>query len=420
MAICPTSAIRLREDERKGLYLPDFYEDDCNQCGLCLEVCPGYSAELAELNEEAFGRAPQDNLIGSYISCYLAHATDSVIRYNSASGGLVTSLLIFALEQGLIDGALITRMKKENPLEPEPFIARTREDILQSFGSKYCPVPANIALREILENEGKYAVVGLPCHIYGIRKAEATNKVLRERIKFHLGIFCSHTVSFRGTEFLLKNLGINSGNVAAISYRGGGWPGGVTVKMKDGSIRFISNQQGSLWSTIFSGFFFTPSCCFSCRDVTNELADISFGDPWLPEIMRVEHTGKSVIVSRSECGEELLHKARTFSAIELAAMDAKDIIRSQRLFLHFKKININSRKRPSNAAENRVDKFSGTGAGFSNRLIAFLTFMNSRLGFSRTGRFLLRYIPLKALRMYTTSFHKYYSNVISKDFDKRR
>ena len=41
-----------------------------------------------------------------------------------ASGGLVSSLLIFALEEGLIDGALVTRMREDNPLRPEPFIAR--------------------------------------------------------------------------------------------------------------------------------------------------------------------------------------------------------------------------------------------------------------------------------------------------------
>ena len=171
---------------------------------------------------------------------------------------------------------------------------------------------------------------------------------------------------------------------------------------------------------MFSGFFFTPSCCFSCRDVTNELADISFGDPWLPEIMRVERTGKSVVISRSERGEELLHKASAGGAIELDTIDARDIIRSQRLFLHFKKVNINSRKGPSKVSEKRVDKSSGTGAGFSNRLIASLALMNRRFGSSIAGRFVLRYIPLEVLCMYTTSFHKYYSNVITKDFDKRR
>jgi len=79
----------------------------------------------------------------------------------------VTALFIFALEKGLIDGALVTGMKKDKPLEPEPFIARTREKIISARGSKYCSVPANIALKEILKakEEERFAVVGLPCHI---------------------------------------------------------------------------------------------------------------------------------------------------------------------------------------------------------------------------------------------------------------
>jgi len=419
VAICPSSAIEIVRDESKKIYLPQLDKEKCDECRLCLEACPGYSVDLAKLNLDVFGKEPEDSLLGNYVGCYLAHATDSDIRYNSASGGLVTSLLIFALEQGLIDGALVTTMKKDSPLEPEPFIARTREDILQSLGSKYCPVPANIALREILQKDGKYAVVGLPCHIYGIRKAEAISKTLRERISLHLGIFCSHTVSFEGTEFLLRKLGIRNEELVDISYRGGGWPGGIGIRLKSGGERFIPNL-GSLWNSIFSGFFFTPSCCLSCGDVTNELADISFGDPWLPEIVRTEHEGKSVVISRSERGEALLHAASSKAAIELEALDARDIIRSQRVFLHFKKVNINSRKGPSNVSENRADASSGTGAGFSNRFIASLTLMNSHFGSSRAGRFLLRYIPLKVLRMYITYYHKYYSRVVNKDFNKSR
>ena len=149
-----------------------------------MKVCPGHEVDFKGLNLEIFGKEPEDILIGNYLNCYVGHATDYDIRYNSASGGLVTALLIFALEEGLIDGALVTRMKKDKPLEPEPFIARTREEIIEARGSKYCPVPANVALREILEaNEGeRFAVVGLPCHIHGMRRAQRVDARLKERV----------------------------------------------------------------------------------------------------------------------------------------------------------------------------------------------------------------------------------------------
>jgi len=45
-----------------------------------------------------------------YLNCYIGHSTDYNIRYNSASGGHVTQLSIFALEVGIIDG----RTRHEN------------------------------------------------------------------------------------------------------------------------------------------------------------------------------------------------------------------------------------------------------------------------------------------------------------------
>jgi len=418
VGICPTSAVKIRLDKRKGTYIPELIENECNQCGICLDACPGHSIDFGKLNLEVFGKDSEDSLLGNYICCYLAHATDREIRYSSASGGLVTSLLAYALEQGLIDGALVTRMKTDNPLEPEPFVARTREEILQALGSKYCPVPANVALREVLERGGQYAVVGLPCQISGIRKAEEASKTLRERVSLHLGIFCSHTLSFRGTEFLLRKLGIRNEEVAEISYRGGGWPGELRIRLKNEDERAIPSQ-GSLWNTIFGGFLFTPYCCLFCGDVTNELADLSFGDAWLPEIMLKGSTGESVVISRSERGEALLQAASSKGTIELAGLDAKDVVRSQRMFLHFKKVNIHSRKRPLRFREREANVSSNAGAGLSNKLIAATALINSRLGSSRVGRFLLSNIPLFVLRRYVGYYETLYNRVITKDFDER-
>ena len=143
-------------------------------------------------------------------------------------------------------------MKKDNPLEPEPFIARTKEEIIEASKSKYCPVPVNVAIKDILNTkEGeRFAIVGLPCHINGIRKAERVSEKLREKIVLHLGIFCSHSLSFQGTKFFLRRLDIKEREVVRIDYRGGGWPGKIKIELTDGRVRLIPNQD-SLWNTSF-------------------------------------------------------------------------------------------------------------------------------------------------------------------------
>ena len=201
VGICPASAIVMPKNSPKGLYAPKVESELCNQCGLCMEVCPGCSVNFRELNKAIFTNEIGDVLIGNYINCYIGHATDYNVRYHSASGGAVSALLIFALEQGLIDGALVTKMSDKNPLEPEVFMATGKEQIISASKSKYCPVPLNIGLKQIGEQDGRFAVVGLPCHIHGIRKAELLHKDLREKIVLHFGIFCSSTLNFSALKY---------------------------------------------------------------------------------------------------------------------------------------------------------------------------------------------------------------------------
>lgn len=175
---------------------------------MCLKVCPGHEVDFKAMNKFISGVENPDTIIGHYNECYVGYSTNEKIRYNSSSGGLVTHFFLSALEYGLIDGALVTRMKHDNPLRPEPFIARSRDETLDAMGSKYCPVPANIALKEILKIPGKIWSCRLPCHIHGTRKAEMIKPLLAKRIVLHLGLVCNHTPTFKALEYLLECHGI--------------------------------------------------------------------------------------------------------------------------------------------------------------------------------------------------------------------
>ncbi len=333
MGICPVDAIEMVIEHEKGIYIPQLDEEKCNQCGLCFEVCPGHAVDFKQLNLEIFGKEPDDILIGNYLNCHIGHATDSNIRYNSSSGGLVTALLIYALEEQMIDGALVTRMKKDKPLEPEPFIARTKDAVIEAAKSKYCPVPANIVLKEILQSDGKFAVVGLPCHLHGIRKAEQVNEKLRERIVLHIGLFCGTSKNFLGTEFQLRRMGISGEEVAKLDYRGEGWPGSLTVELRNGQRKL--SKLSHYYDSKFCSF--VPWRCSVCTDQASELADISLGDAWLPEVKETDKVGTSIIVSRNKTGGDILQQAGNRAEIELSPIRAEKVIESQRGFLGKKK-----------------------------------------------------------------------------------
>lgn len=330
-SFCPVDAIEVRIDRHRGLYLPRVDREVCNLCGVCLEVCPGHAVDYPGLSRRIFGALPDDSVLGHYLNCYTGCATDNEVRYHSASGGMVSTLLIFALEEGLIDGALVTRMSEKNPLEPEPFIARTRGEVLSAARSKYCPVPANIALKEITKATGRYAVVGLPCHIHGIRKAEGAVKELKGKIALHVGIFCGHSPNFLATEYLLRQQGISMDNVTGIDYRGEGWPGGITIRQRDKEKVFIPYVEA--WKTLDVAF--APWRCLLCIDGANELADISFGDAWLDDFSG-DSVGTSIIITRTPAGEKALGKLVAAGAAKITPIPPLRVAESQQYFVNKK------------------------------------------------------------------------------------
>ena len=413
VSLCPEEAIKLIIDEKRGIYVPELDEDKCNNCGICYKVCPGHEVDFKGLNLEIFGKEPEDILIGNYLNCYTGHSTDYNIRYNSSSGGLVTALLIFALEGGIIDGALVTRMKRDNPLEPEPFIARTGEEIIEASKSKYCPVSANTALKGILDSkEGeKFAVVGLPCHIHGVRKAEQINKKLKEKIVLHLGIFCNHTPNFWGTKLLLRRLKVREDEVIELSYRGEGYPGSMKISKESSELLLLPDY----WNFVGAYFFF-PARCLMCSDGVCELADISFGDAWLPELSN-DKIGKSILVSKSEMGEQLLQTAKLKNKIELDGIGAKKVIQSQAGMLYLKKKCLNAHIKLFKVAP-KYNQNNLLEPDTIDRLLALFPYSNSYASSNPFLRRILCHIPPKLIWLYGAPANLIFSEKAKKVFKK--
>ncbi|WP_292466021.1 Coenzyme F420 hydrogenase/dehydrogenase, beta subunit C-terminal domain [Methanolobus sp.] len=334
VSICPKNAVVMEINYMKGTYIPQIDSTLCTDCKMCINVCPGHNVDFKGLNNNIFGNEMEDNLVGNYRNIYVGHSKNSDIRYTSSSGGVITQLLIYALEEGIINGALVTKMDNNHPLEPFPFIARTKKEIIESMGSKYCPVPLNIGLKEILNapDGQKFAIVGLPCHIHGIKKAEQIHKKLSNKIAFTVGIICSKCPNFLATEYLLGKLQTSKDNIKGISYRGKGYPGGMTLSFIDGTHKFYHYWE--YYDTCF-GQFFSPTRCRLCIDFTSELSDISCGDVFFDDECKTDQSGSSVIISRNSIGEDLLKKAD--SQITTRPIDVSKFIEGCRRNIFFRK-----------------------------------------------------------------------------------
>lgn len=409
-ALCPKKAISMEIDETKGVYIAKITKEKCTECQVCFAVCPGHGTDYNELNMEIFGKDPENILIGNYLNCYSGNSTNYDIRYNSSSGGLITQTLIFALEEGLIDGAIVTRMKKEKPLEPEPFIARTKEEIIEASGSKYCPVPLNVALEEALKMEGKFAIVGLPCHIDGLRKAEKVNKKIKQKIVLRLGIFCNHSPNFYATKTLLKKLKVEEKDVNKISYRGEGYPGMLKILSTKGKRNLV---QSTSWSLIGS-YFFYPNRCLCCSNGICELADISFGDAWLPE-MSEEKIGISVLISKTEFGDQLLNKMESKNQIRLNQLDPKKVVQSQEGMLYTKKKKTKAYKHLFGAVPENNNLLESDRIDFMLNLFPCLTV---RVFSKPIFRKILHIIPTKVIWLYSAPYYYLMLKKAKRDFKR--
>ena len=409
-AVCPRLAIHMENSGEEGHFVP-VIDEKCINCNLCLRVCPGYDLDLEKLNEVIFNSQPENSKVGVYKHSYFGHSNDEDIRYNSASGGLITQILITLLEEGMIDGALVTSMDPSNPLQPMSILATTKEEVIEASRSKYCPVTIAEALRKIFNTEGRYAVVGLPCHIHGIRKAEQVLPHLRGRVVLHFGLLCSHMVGFPGIHFLLEKKGIDYREVVEMQYRGRGWPGSMLIKERSGAETTIPLTTGwhSYWP-IFASYFFTPNRCLMCPDQMAEFADMSFGDAWLPE-SRDDKIGNSVIITKNDFADKVLRDVARKHHLVLDNISIDRIEESQQPNLVFKKVDLGARLGILSAKGYKTPNFNPEPMVNSSPLSVlrtFLVLLNYSLSkliiFKRVGL----YIPFPIFRVYNGCFKYLY------------
>lgn len=340
-------------------------------------------------------KVDEEQFIGKFINCYLGYSENKCIRWMASSGGAVTSILMLMLKEKMIDGALVVKMEG---LEPKPIIAKDPKDLIVSMGSKYLSVPLSTKLRDLLGSEGKYAIVGLPCHIKLIKKVMAENESLHKRIVLLLGLFCCRVISPLGFKVLLHKLNVRECEVKEFKFRGYGWPGKLYINLKDG--RKISLPFFSYWRPLYSTYFFTPKSCMFCFDMMNEEADISFGDAWLPRIMKKDYLGSSIIVSRTNRAEKILEEAQKKGFIKLTKIGGKEVIEAQWRPILFKKITLPMRLMIVRR-ERRDVKFGSVGL-FFGLLCALIQIANIRFSESFMGAYIIEKLPLKLLLLYAT------------------
>jgi coenzyme F420 hydrogenase subunit beta len=299
----------------------------CSSCGFCVACCPGADVNLPFLAQELSGKQDKPGPLGHIEAAYVAHAADQQTRLAGASGGLITALLLFLLSVGQIDGALVVEADPERLHLTKGVVATSPAAICNAAQSKYCVTPSMAALREIRRRKGRFAVVALPCQVHGLRKLAHVDPKLSAKIHVILGLCCSCTMSGAAWQEALQAKGIRREDVARFEFRGGGWPGGMFVRRKDGGSAPL--HPSAAYGTVVNVMFrlFGPERCRLCVDGAAELADVSFGDFWAfdyaDEFSKLESCVQ--VFQRTAKGREMLQAAAKAGAIVLHPLPADRI-----------------------------------------------------------------------------------------------
>ena len=213
--------------------------------------------------------------LGKYKKVYVGYAKDPEVRAAGQSGGLISAILIASKQQSIVadwNNGTVKYIK-----------VSTKEEILKSAKSKYCPV-------EPIKLSSDQIVVGTPCQLHGIGNPK-------------LGLFCDRALSYTFIQDLYKKLKINPQEVKEFVFRDKrwkGWPGDIRIELKNGKIYNIPTKHRQKLKSLY-----TLPKCWNCKDKYNKNADLSFGDAFFDP----DKLGKTVVIVRTDQGEKLLKQA---------------------------------------------------------------------------------------------------------------
>lgn len=349
---CPNGALKLRK--YPWARSPELIKDCVSgECDLCYRACAAREVPLTAIETKFFGRtrrhcfpgrvgdypnARQEDKCGIVKNVYTGYSLYSDAYNQAVSGGIASSIIVYALEHGLIDGAVLAGWDPEVPYEAKAVVARTREEVIACAGSKYQPHPQLLGLKDAAKlGLKKIAITCTPCNALSLRKMmlDPAFADIVGNVKLVISNICGAHWSRHGTENLIQNwMKTDLNDVAGIKYRARPFPGQFTVTLKNGEVRdsgFVNNGGG-----LHQLAKFTPEECRYCLEKVASVADIVVGDTWhhpvlSPDLLekytdadaekdeRIKYAkqGMTAVVVRSDVGQEFVDAARAGGAVRL-------------------------------------------------------------------------------------------------------
>jgi coenzyme F420 hydrogenase subunit beta len=301
---CPHDVLGYNDEA--GVYKPFHLEEDggpggCGHgdrgCTSCTRACPRFRTWETEIDTHMFGRERRpDEVDGIAKDIILARASDPELHARGQDGGLVSAILLWALDHGYIDAALVSYLEGDGTSwKAIPGVARTREEIIASAGSRYTYSANTMAYADAVAGGAeKLALVGMSCQssvppVMTVRKA---GKPAR-RFVLNIGLLCSKTFDDAiFPELFEAKYGLKKEDMVKMNIKGV-----FQIWMRNGDYHEVPLKECHAW---------TREGCKTCPDFAAEHADISTGgigayNDWTLTIVRTD-VGREILIKMLEDG----------------------------------------------------------------------------------------------------------------------
>ena len=284
--------------DKKGFLKPD--KETSELKSFCENVCPASGVQCNSLDSK--------QLWGRNIQAYKAYSSDDNIRFMASSGGVLTSLCCYLLDYKLVDGIVHMKEDKNDPISTITVCSTTSSEVIEASGSRYSSSSPLRNIKQYLDDGKKYAFVGKPCDVTGLRNYSKLDSRVNESFPYMLSFFCAGAPSELANRRLLEKMNCDYESLKSLKYRGNGWPGYATSIDKNGKHQLLYREA---WRDTL-GRDIRLMCRF-CLDGIGELADISCCDAWKigsdKKPLFEECDGENAVFCRTSLGYKLFNDA---------------------------------------------------------------------------------------------------------------
>lgn len=300
-AVCYLSGAGVVKYERQAYRVYD--SEKCVRCGLCQASCPVTSFDTSDADYRVFR-----GFMGKFVNIRSFKSTNPKVLERCQDGGAATSLLLYMIDAGIIDAAMVTN-RLENWV-PRSRLTNDKDEIIEAGGSKYASNPiydvmatlkgmpeADLAKLHVKSlDDLRLSVTGLPCQVSGLRKVQNLGIFPSNLIKVRVGLFCFKNFNwFKLREYITKDLKIKMEDIDKFQIKGD-----MLLTLKDG--KQVPVKSADYERLVNEG-------CLWCKDLTAHDADISCGNIG-------SRAGATTVVTRTKKGHDIVERARLAGYLE--------------------------------------------------------------------------------------------------------